>query len=56
MSSTVAADRPPIDPYPLSPMSHGRAIAIATPILHVFKEIFPQSGNFSNWRAARATT
>jgi len=45
MTSTVSADRPPIDPYPLSPYVAWAGNRNRDPILHVFKEIFPQSGN-----------
>jgi hypothetical protein len=45
MTSTVSADRPPIDPYPLSSYVAWAGNRNRDPILHVFKEIFPQSGN-----------
>jgi cyclopropane fatty-acyl-phospholipid synthase-like methyltransferase len=44
-SATVPADRPPIDPYPLSPYVAWAGNRNRDPILSVFKEIFPKSGN-----------
>ncbi|WP_026191583.1 DUF938 domain-containing protein [Methylosinus sp. LW4] len=41
----VPADRPPIDPYPLSPYVAWAGNRNRDPILDVFKEIFPKSGN-----------
>jgi cyclopropane fatty-acyl-phospholipid synthase-like methyltransferase len=44
-STAVPADRPPIDPYPLSPYVAWAGNRNRDPILSVFKEIFPKSGN-----------
>jgi hypothetical protein len=41
----IPADRPPIDPYPLSPYVAWAGNRNRNPILDVFKEIFPKSGN-----------
>jgi hypothetical protein len=41
----IPADRPPIDPYPLSPYVAWAGNRNRDPILDVFKEIFPKSGN-----------
>ncbi|CAN2536106.1 hypothetical+protein [Methylocapsa aurea] len=41
----VPTDRPPIDPYPLSPYVAWAGNRNRDPILDVFKEIFPKSGN-----------
>jgi Protein of unknown function (DUF938) len=45
MSSNILADRPPIDPYPLSSYVAWAGNRNRDPILQVFKEIFPKSGN-----------
>ena len=45
MSANVSLDRPPIDPYPLSPYVTWAGDRNRDPILKVFKEIFPKSGN-----------
>jgi cyclopropane fatty-acyl-phospholipid synthase-like methyltransferase len=44
MSIHVPEDRPPIDPYPLSPYVAWAGNRNRDPILNVFKEIFPESG------------
>lgn len=41
----IPADRPPIDPYPLSPYVAWAGNRNRNPILDVFKEIFPKTGN-----------
>jgi hypothetical protein len=43
-SATVPADRPAIDPYPLSPYVAWAGNRNRDPILSVFKEILPKSG------------
>jgi cyclopropane fatty-acyl-phospholipid synthase-like methyltransferase len=45
MSSSIPADRPPIDPHPLSPYVAWAGNRNRDPILTVFREIFPSSGN-----------
>jgi cyclopropane fatty-acyl-phospholipid synthase-like methyltransferase len=45
MSINVPADRPPIDPHPLSPYVAWAGNRNRDPILSMFKEIFPNSGN-----------
>jgi hypothetical protein len=45
MSVPVCPDRPPIDPYPLSPYVAWAGNRNRDPILQVFREIFPKSGN-----------
>ena len=46
MTSTVAADRPPIDPYPLSPYVASGGQSRSRPNSARFqRKIFPQSGN-----------
>ncbi|WP_292530735.1 DUF938 domain-containing protein [Methylocystis sp.] len=45
MSVNVPADRPPIDPHPLSPYVAWAGDRNRDPILRMFKEIFPKSGN-----------
>jgi cyclopropane fatty-acyl-phospholipid synthase-like methyltransferase len=44
-AAAVPADRPPIDPYPLSPYVAWAGNRNRDPILTVFKDIFPKSGN-----------
>jgi hypothetical protein len=44
MSVNVPADRPPIDPHPLSPYVAWAGNRNRDPILSVFREIFPKSG------------
>lgn len=44
MSVTVPADRPPIDPHPLSPYVAWAGNRNRDPILSVFQDIFPKSG------------
>jgi hypothetical protein len=44
MSVNVPADRPPIDPHPLSPYVAWAGNRNRDPILSVFQEIFPKSG------------
>lgn len=44
-ASAIPSDRPPIDPYPLSPYVAWAGNRNRDPILQVFKEIFPESGN-----------
>lgn len=44
-NSNAPADRPPIDPHPLSPYVAWAGNRNRDPILSVFKEIFPKSGN-----------
>jgi len=44
-AATIPADRPPIDPYPLSPYVAWAGNRNRDPILQVFKDIFPKSGN-----------
>lgn len=44
-NAAVPADRPPIDPYPLSPYVAWAGNRNRDPILAVFEEIFPKSGN-----------
>lgn len=44
MSVSVPADRPPIDPHPLSPYVAWAGNRNRDPILTVFKDIFPKSG------------
>lgn len=44
-TTAIPADRPPIDPYPLSPYVAWAGNRNRDPILQVFKEIFPKSGN-----------
>lgn len=44
-SAAVPADRPPIDPYPLSPYVAWAGNRNRDPILSVFKELFPAAGN-----------
>lgn len=41
---TIPADRPPIDPYPLSPYVAWAGNRNRDPILKVFEDIFPKSG------------
>jgi hypothetical protein len=45
MSAIPSPDRPPIDPYPLSPYVAWAGNRNREPILQVFKEIFPKTGN-----------
>jgi cyclopropane fatty-acyl-phospholipid synthase-like methyltransferase len=45
MTVNVPADRPPIDPHPLSPYVAWAGNRNRDPILTVFKDIFPMSGN-----------
>src|SRR5215510_7238451 len=45
MSVSLSLDRPPIDPYPLSPYVTWAGNRNRDPILKVFIEIFPKSGN-----------
>jgi len=45
MTVNVPADRPPIDPHPLSPYVAWAGNRNRDPILTVFKDIFPKSGN-----------
>jgi cyclopropane fatty-acyl-phospholipid synthase-like methyltransferase len=45
MSSNIPADRPPIDPYPLSPYVAWAGNRNRDPILQVFRDLFPKSGN-----------
>lgn len=45
MSVNVPADRPPIDPHPLSSYVAWAGNRNRDPILATFKEIFPKSGN-----------
>lgn len=45
MTVNVPADRPPIDPHPLSPYVAWAGNRNRDPILSVFKDIFPKSGN-----------
>ena len=45
MSVNIPDDRPPIDPYPLSPYVAWAGNRNRDPILSAFKEIFPKSGN-----------
>ena len=45
MSANLSLDRPPIDPYPLSPYATWAGDRNRDPILKVFKEKFPKSGN-----------
>ena len=56
MSVNVPDDRPPIDPYPLSPYVAWAGNRNRDPILGVFKELSQRAAMFSNSRAARATT
>ena len=44
MSVNIPADRPPIDPHPLSPYVAWAGNRNRDPILSAFKEIFPASG------------
>jgi hypothetical protein len=45
MSVNVPADRPPIDPHPLSSYVEWAGNRNRDPILTIFKEIFPKNGN-----------
>ncbi len=45
MTVNVPADRPPIDPHPLSPYVAWAGNRNRDPILTVFRDIFPKSGN-----------
>ena len=45
MSINVPADRPPIDPHPLSPYVAWAGNRNRDPILSMFRAIFPNSGN-----------
>jgi cyclopropane fatty-acyl-phospholipid synthase-like methyltransferase len=45
MSVVASQDRPPIDPYPLSPYVAWAGNRNRDPILQAFKEIFPKTGN-----------
>ncbi|RTL80105.1 MAG: DUF938 domain-containing protein [Hyphomicrobiales bacterium] len=45
MTVNVPADRPPIDPHPLSPYVAWAGNRNRDPILTVFREIFPKTGN-----------
>ncbi|HUZ91818.1 MAG TPA: DUF938 domain-containing protein [Methylocella sp.] len=45
MSETVSQDRPPIDPYPLSPYVAWAGNRNRDPILQVFREMLPPSGH-----------
>jgi len=45
MLVNIPTERPPIDPYPLSPYVAWAGNRNRDPILSVFKEIFPKSGN-----------
>ncbi len=44
-AAAIPADRPPIDPYPLSPYVAWAGNRNRDPILQAFKEIFPKNGN-----------
>ena len=45
MAVTIPADRPDIDPYPLSPYVEWAGKRNRDPILGVFKDLFPQTGD-----------
>src|ERR1700757_3024827 len=45
MPTVASQERPPIDPYPLSPYVTWAGNRNRDPILQVFKEIFPKSGH-----------
>jgi len=45
MSAIPSPDRPPIDPYPLSPYVAWAGNRNRDPILEVFQQIFPKTGN-----------
>jgi SAM-dependent methyltransferase len=45
MTINILADRPPIDPYPLSPYVAWAGKRNRDPILNVFKELFPPTGD-----------
>ena len=45
MTINIPADRPPIDPYPLSPYVAWAGKRNRDPILNVFKELFPPTGD-----------
>jgi len=45
MLVNIPTERPPIDPYPLSPYVDWAGNRNRDSILSVFKEIFPKSGN-----------
>lgn len=45
MTVTIPADRPAIDPYPLSPYVAWAGARNRNTLLKVFKELFPQSGD-----------
>ena len=44
MTTVIPADRPPIDPYPLSPYVAWAGKRNRDPILDVFKTLFPPAG------------
>lgn len=45
MAVTIPADRPAIDPYPLSPYVEWAGKRNRDPILAVFKDVFPKTGD-----------